>query len=39
MKDILTVFGSKTFDQKKMRERLRKETYESLMKTINEGAR
>lgn len=38
MKDILTVFGSKTFDQKKMRERLRKETYESLMKTINEGA-
>lgn len=38
MKDMLEVFGSKTFDSKKMKEMLSPATYESLQKTIHEGA-
>ncbi len=37
MKDMLSVFGSKTFDTKTMKRMLRKEVFESLQKTINEG--
>lgn len=39
MKNILNTFGSKTFDTKKMRERLSPETFAKLQKTINEGAK
>lgn len=38
MKDMLEIFGSKTFDTKKMKESLSKATFESLQKTIHEGA-
>ena len=37
MKDMLSVFGSKTFDTKTMKRMLRKEVFESLQNTINEG--
>lgn len=37
MKDMLAVFGSKTFDTKTMKKMLKPETFTSLQKTINEG--
>ena len=37
MKDMLAVFGSKTFDTKTMKKMLKPETFISLQKTINEG--
>lgn len=38
MSKITSIFGSRVFNDAKMRERLSKETYESLQKTIKEGS-